>query len=312
VVTDGSRSAVVGPLGSAEAAERFYDPELLRTFLAVAQALSFTQAAARLGLRQPTVSQQIRKLETAVGRELFIRDTRRVALTADGDALAGFARTILAAHAQAVSYFTGSGLAGRLRLGVTDDLALTQVPRILRDFRQSYPRIDLELTVLQSVSLQRRVGSGHLDVAFVKSPAGPLDPNGRLVRRDRLVWTSIAGTRLEADRPVPLVVYQAPSPSRSLAVDALDRLGRSYRVTCTVRGVNGVIAAVRAGLGVTVMARTLMPGNFVELPPAAGLPELGEMDLVLLRNPRARSEAVEALIAAVLASAPPSGGVAST
>jgi DNA-binding transcriptional LysR family regulator len=306
----------MGSIGSAEAAERFYDPELLRTFLAVAQALSFTQAAARLGLRQPTVSQQIRKLETAVGRELFVRDTRRVALTADGDALAGFARAgfaraILAAHAQAVSYFTGSGLAGRLRLGVTDDLALTQVPRILRDFRQSYPRIDLELTVLQSVSLQRRVGSGHLDVAFVKSPAGPLDPNGRLVRRDRLVWTSIAGTRLEPDRPVPLVVYQAPSPSRSLAVDALDRLGRSHRVTCTVRGVNGVIAAVRAGLGVTVMARTLMPGDFVELPPAAGLPELGEMDLVLLRNPRARSEAVEALIAAVLASAPPSGGVAS-
>jgi DNA-binding transcriptional LysR family regulator len=114
-----------------ESAERFYDPALLQTFLAVAQSLSFTRAAEALGLRQPTVSQQIRKLETTIGRPLFVRDTRRVALTADGEALAGFARSILAANEQAIGFFTGSGIFGRLRLGVTDDIALTQVPRIL-------------------------------------------------------------------------------------------------------------------------------------------------------------------------------------
>jgi DNA-binding transcriptional LysR family regulator len=71
-----------------------YDPDQLRTFLAVAQSLSFTQAAERLGIRQPTVSQHVRKLELAVGRPLFVRDTRTVTLTADGEAMAGFARTI--------------------------------------------------------------------------------------------------------------------------------------------------------------------------------------------------------------------------
>jgi DNA-binding transcriptional LysR family regulator len=288
-----------------ERTERFYDPEQLRTFLAVAQSLSFTQAAARLGIRQPTVSQQIRRLEDAVGRDLFIRDTRSVALTADGEALAGFARSILAAHEQAVGYFTGSGLAGRLRLGVTDDLALTQVPRILREFRQLYPRIELELTVSQSGMLQRRVESGHLDLAFVKSLAGPLAPRGALVRRDRLVWAAIAGTRLEPGQPVRLVVYQAPSESRSLAVQALESAGRSYRISCTVRGVNGIIAAVRAGLGIAVVARSLLPGDFVELPAADALPELGEMDLVLVRSARAASEAVQALTEAILASGRP-------
>jgi DNA-binding transcriptional LysR family regulator len=287
---------------------RAYDPDLLRTFLAVAQSLSFTQAAHRLGLRQPTVSQQVRKLEDAVGRMLFVRDTRSVALTADGEAMAGFARSILAAHDQAVGYFTGSGLAGRLRFGVTDDIALTQVPRILRDFRQLYPRIDLELTVAQSASLHRRVESGHLDVAFVKNPAGPLDPRGRLVRRDRLVWAAVAGTAVDRDRPVPLVVYQAPSASRSLAVQALERDGRSYRVTCTVRGVNGVIAAVRAGLGIAAVARSLFPGDFVELPDSTGLPEIGEMDLVLLRHAPSASGPVEALTSAILASGNPIGG----
>jgi DNA-binding transcriptional LysR family regulator len=280
-----------------------YDPELLRTFLAVAQSLSFTQAAQALGIGQPTVSQHVRKLEAAVGRSLFVRDTRSVTLTADGESMAGFARSILAAHEQAVGYFTGSGLSGRLRFGVTDDLALTPVPRILRDFRQLYPRIDLELTVSQSGTLRRRVESGHLDVAFVKQTPG--DGFGRLVRRDRLVWTGIAGTRIEPDRPVPLVVYQAPSISRSLGVQALERAGIAHRVTCTVRGLVGVVAATRAGLGLAVFARSLVPEDLVELPATTGLPDLGEIDLVLLTNPRAATEAAEALTAAILASGHP-------
>jgi DNA-binding transcriptional LysR family regulator len=283
-----------------------YDPELLRTFLAVAQSLSFTRAAASLGLSQPTVSQHVRKLEQSVGRPLFVRDTRSVTLTADGEAMAGFARSILAAHEQAVGYFTGSGLSGRLRFGVTDDLALTPVPSILREFRELYPRIDLELTVSQSGALQRRVESGHLDIAFVKQAPG--DARGRLVRRDRLVWAAAPGTKLEPGRRIGLVVYQAPSISRSLGVQALERAGLPYRVTCTVRGVLGVVAAARAGLGVAIFARSLVPDGLVELPATAGLPNVGEIDLVLLTNPRSATKPAEALTAAILASGQPARG----
>ncbi len=284
-----------------------YDPQLLRTFLAVAQSLSFTQAAATLGIRQPTVSQHIRKLEQAVGRPMFIRDTRTVTLTADGEAMAGFARSILAAYEPAVGYFTGSGLSGRLRSGVTDDLALTSVPRILRDFRQTYPRIALELTVSQSATLQRRVESGHLDVAFVKDTAG--GRRGRLVRRDKLVWAAVARSKGGHDRPVPLVMYHHPSLSRSRAAQALHDAGISYRVTCTVRDVNGLLAAVRAELGIAIFARSLVPDDFAEVPLAAGLPELGEIDLVLLTNPRSTAGPVNALTAAILASAHPVRGM---
>ena len=283
-----------------------YEPELLRTFLAVAQSLSFTRAAQTLGIRQPTVSQHVRRLEDSVGRPLFLRDTRRVALTSDGEAMAGFARDILAAQERAVGYFTGSHLAGRLRFGVTDDLALTPLPRILRDFRQLYPRIDLELAVLQNDSLLRRIESGHLDVAFVKRSAGtPTLAKGQLVRRDQLVWAGVDSLRLDPDQPVPLVVYQAPSLSRAVSVQALEKQGRRSRITCTVRGVNGVLAAVRAGLGITVMARTLMPSDLIELPAASGLPKLPHLDLVLLTNRHAPAEAATALTSAILASGAP-------
>jgi DNA-binding transcriptional LysR family regulator len=204
---------------------------------------------------------------------------------------------------QAVAYFTGSGLSGPLRFGVTDDLALTPVPRILHDFRQLYPRIDLELTVSQSGPLQRRVESGPLDVAFVKQAAG--EGRGQLVRRDRLIWAAAPGTKLDSGRRVALVLHQGPSISRSLGLQALERAGLPYRVTCTVRGVLGVVAAARAGLGVAIFARSLVPDDLIELPASAGLPDVGAIDLVLLTSPRSATEPAEALTAAILASGHP-------
>jgi len=283
-----------------------FDPEQLRSFLAVAQSLSFTQAAERLGIGQPTVSQHVRKLEATAGRPLLLRDTRSVSLTSDGEAMAGFAREILAAQELALGYFTGSGLRGRLRFGTTDDLALTPLPRILRQFRQLYPRIDLELTVAQNEVLRRRIDSGHLDVAFVKQGADePERPDSTLVRRDRLVWGAAEGQRLDPAQPVPLVVYQNPSLSRSIGVRALEQAGRTSRITCTVRGVNGIIAAVRAGLGLAVFARTLMPGDLVEPGASARLPVLPHIDLVLLTGPRAVVESAAALRTAILSSGAP-------
>ena len=104
-----------------------YDPSQLRTFLAVAQTLSFTQAARRLGLRQSTVSQHVRRLEDTAGRQLFTRDTHSVELTEDGEAMLGFARRILEVHEQAAAFFTGTRLRGRLRFGASEDFVLTRL-----------------------------------------------------------------------------------------------------------------------------------------------------------------------------------------
>jgi DNA-binding transcriptional LysR family regulator len=110
---------------------------------------------------------------------------------------------------------------------------------------------------------------------------------------------------VQPDAPVPLVVYQAPSITRSLGVQALERAGRPYRLSCTVRGVLGVLAAARAGLGLAIFARSLIPEDLVELPPTAGLPNLGEINLVLLTRAGAASEAADALSGAILASGHP-------
>ncbi|CAL2069836.1 MULTISPECIES: LysR substrate-binding domain-containing protein [Streptomyces] len=278
-----------------------YDPTQLRTFLAVAQTLSFTQAARRLALRQSTVSQHVRRLEDAAGRPLFVRDTHSVELTEDGEAMLGFARRILQVHEQATAFFTGTRVRGRLRFGASEDFVLTRLPEILAGFRHDHPEVDLELTVELSGILHERLAAGKLDLVLAKRR--PEDPRGALVWRDDLVWIGAERLRLDAERPVPLIVYPPPGITRARALEALERQGRDWRIVCTSGSLNGLIAAARAGLGVMAHSRRLIPPGLFRLPERAGLPELGKVDFVLAhgRHRPGTQEAADALAAAVLA-----------
>jgi DNA-binding transcriptional LysR family regulator len=279
-----------------------YDPAQLRTFLTVAQTLSFTQAARRLGLRQSTVSQHVRRLEDATGRPLFTRDTHSVDLTEDGEAMLGFAGTILAAHERASAFFTGTRLRGRLRVGVSEDFVLTRLPEILKTFRAENPEVELELTVELSGILHQRLAAGRLDLVLAKRRTG--DRHGDLVWRSALSWIGAPRLRVDPDRPVPLILFPAPGITRERALTALERAGRSWRVACTSSSLSGLIAAARAGLGVMAHTRGLIPPELAPLTARAGLPELGDVDFVLLRPADARPsparDAADALAKAIL------------
>jgi DNA-binding transcriptional LysR family regulator len=160
--------------------------------------------------------------------------------------------------------------------------------------------VDLELTVELSGTLHEQLAAGKLDLVLAKRR--PEDPRGELVRHDRLVWIGAERLRLEPDRPVPLIVYPPPGITRALALEALERQGRSWRIACTSGSLNGLIAAARAGLGVMAHSRGLIPPGLVRVPERAGLPELGEVDFVLLhgRRRRAAQGAADALAAAIL------------
>src|SRR5215469_996531 len=162
------------------------DPILLESFLAVAQARNFSQAGRRLGLRQSTVSQHIRKLEGEARRRLFVRDTHSVVATPDGEAMEGFARSILEANERARRYFAGTQLRGRLRFGASEDFVSSRLPEILADFVRLHPLVDLELTVDLSASLYQMMEAGAIDLVLCKRRAG--DDRGRLVWRDHLIW----------------------------------------------------------------------------------------------------------------------------
>ncbi|MFJ2607032.1 LysR substrate-binding domain-containing protein [Streptomyces sp. NPDC087425] len=278
-----------------------YDPSQLRTFLAVSQTLSFTRAARRLGLRQSTVSQHVRRLEDATGRQLFSRDTHSVELTEDGEAMLAFARRILEVHEQATAFFTGTRLRGRLRFGASEDFVLTRLPEILEGFRNDHPEVDLELTVELSGTLHEQLAAGKFDLVLAKRR--PEDPRGELVRHDELVWIGAERLRLDPERPLPLIVYPPPGISRALALEALERQGRAWRIACTSGSLNGLIAAARAGLGVMAHSRGLIPPGLVRVPDRFALPELGRVDFVVVhgrRRPTTAHGPADALATAIL------------
>ncbi|MCV7161749.1 LysR substrate-binding domain-containing protein [Mycolicibacterium brisbanense] len=273
-----------------------FDPELLRTFLAVERAGGFTAAGRVLGLRQSTVSGHIARLEQAVGRELIRRDTRNLALTADGAAMVGFARRILDAQAQADRYFSESRLTGFIRLGASDDLVARELPDVLVEFQRSYPGVDLELVVGLSENLKIRMAAGELDMMVAKRLPG--DRHGRLLWRDRLVWAGRPGLSDIAD-PVPVVTYPTPSLTRRVALRALERERRAWRIACVSDSQLGLQAAALAGLGIVPHAETLLPTGLFPVDDDR-LPDLGELEFVLLRRRTEPSEPEQALYDAIV------------
>jgi DNA-binding transcriptional LysR family regulator len=258
---------------------RMLDPVQLESFLAVARTRSFTEAGRRLGLRQSTVSQHISKLEQASGRRLFVRDTHSVVPTADGEAMTGFAQSILEANARARDYFAGSQVRGRVRFGTSEDFVTSRLPELLREFVRRHALVDLELTVGLSATLYEQLDAGDLDVVLAKRRAA--DTRGRLVWRDRLSWIGAPGVRVDPAQPVPLILYTPPSITRSIALEALERAGRAWRIVCTSGSLSGLRAAALAGLGITLHAQGLMPDGLLEVPAAARLPAAGDVEFVV-------------------------------
>jgi DNA-binding transcriptional LysR family regulator len=276
------------------------DPLLLQTFLAVAETRSFTQAAQRLGLRQSTVSQHIRKLEQEAARRLFVRDTHSVTMTADGEAMIEFARNILAANQRAERYFAGSQLRGRLRFGASEDFVASRLPEVLREFVRTHPLVDFELTVGLSGELDQKLGRGELDLVCGKRPPG--EEGGRLIWRDRLVWVSGDSQPFDPSAQAPLILYPPPSITREIALAALERCGRAWRIVCTSGSLSGLRAAALAGLGVTVVAAGLIPPGLVEIGSGLGLPDLGTVEFVLHGSGRVINGPAAELANAILAS----------
>ncbi len=264
----------------------------LRSFVAVEQMGSFTLAAERLGLGQSTVSQHIQRLESAVGRRLLARDTHKVVLTTDGEALLSHARAMLAIEAQVQSQFKGQNLRGNLRLGVSEDFVTSQLPAVLEDFVRSHPSVDLELTVALSGTLYEMQDNGEIDLVLAKRRLG--DARGRLVYREPLVWLARDPDHVLSGGPLPLIAFPPPSVTRSIALEALGRSQIAWRIVCTCGSLSGLTAAARAGMGVLVQPRSMAPSGLKEIG-RDRLPILEDVEFVLVPRKGADQTLVSAL-----------------
>lgn len=270
-----------------------FDLDLLRAFVAVAESGGFSRAAHRLGRSQSTVSLQIKRLETVLGRTVLARvggSHKDAHLTPDGEILLRYARDILALCDEAHARLGEASIAGTVRLGTPEDFATTHLPDVLAEFAITHPRVALEVTCDFTVNLLDGFAKGRYDlVLFKREPqkAPAQAPDGGVgVWREVLIW--VAGTALPVsiEDELPLVLAPAPDVYRRRAIAALEAGGWRWRVAYTSQSLAGLQAAVRAGLGVTVLPREMATPGLVTLDEKqSGLPHLPDTEIVLFRAP---------------------------
>ncbi|WP_458365552.1 LysR family transcriptional regulator [Burkholderia pseudomallei] len=274
-------------------------PELLRSFVAVAQTGSFTAASERVSLSQSTVSQHIRCLEELLDRPLFERDTRNVRLAPSGEALFRYAVRILALMDEAVASVCGPPLSGKVRLGLSEDFALTHLTAALASFVQRNPEVELEIATGLSGDLFDALDAGRHDLVFAKRIAG--SRRGRVIRTEPLYWCAGPASPLTGREPVlPLALHPQPSVSRQRVLETLDAIGRPYRIAVASTSIAVLRAAASAGLGISAFAGYVIPHGLAKL--EAGLPPLGELEYVIDRPANASRPAL-ALEATLVAAA---------
>ena len=260
---------------------RNLDIDLLRAFVSVADLGSFTRAAEALLRRQSTLSLQVKRLEDGLGRRLLDRSARRVRLTPAGEALLGEARHMLELNDRLLATLDQPVLEGRVRLGTPEDFATTHLPQVLARFAETYPAVQLEVTCDLTLTLLGRFRHGDFDLVLLKREPERSD-RGVRVWREPLVWVASERLAIERDRPLPLVVSPPPCVYRKRAVDALDRSKRRWRVAYSCASLAGQHAAVRAGLGVTVLPKDMVPPGLVAVERRSLLPDLHDTEIALL------------------------------
>jgi DNA-binding transcriptional LysR family regulator len=259
------------------------DLDLLRTFVTVAETGSLTRAGERLLISQPTVSLQLKRLEDGLGRRLMERSARGIALTADGETLLSYARRILGLAEEALGRISEPVVTGLVRLGTPEDFATTHLSGVLSRFAQSHPNVALEVTTDLTLNLIERFSAGEFDLVLIKrEPLGPTD--GVRVWREPLVWAAIRPDAFtSASGTLPLVVSPHPCVYRKRATKALDAAGMSWRVAYTSTSLAGAQAAVRAGLGITVLPKEMVPSDFYIIDTGEGAPDLHDTEIALMQ-----------------------------
>lgn len=252
------------------------DIDLLRTFLAIAETRSFSKAAERVFRTPSAVSMQMKKLEEMLGTSVFMRDSRSVSLTEDGELLLGYARRILALSNEMMARFVMPDMEGTVRLGAPDDYGSRIMPQLLRRFAETHPNVAVNVVIDTSDRLIPMFDAGELDVmVYTCQNRGADEPGAVVVLEEDLVWAGVKGGCAWERDPLPLSMWEKGCAWRQQAVDGLAELGRSYRTAYLSSHTLAQRAAIASDLAVAPFPVSFIEPPLVALGEKEGLPPLG-------------------------------------
>ncbi len=263
----------------------------LRSFLAVYDSGSVTTAADQIGRSQPAVSLQIKKLEEILETSLFRRVKKRLIPSLEGEKLCARARQIIAINDEIVGEYRKPELQGNVCLGIPSEFAITLIPAILGRFNAAYPHVALEIVSDLSRNLIQMQQQNKYDLILtLHHQSSKVKKN--VISSDRLVWVGSQSHQVDKSREIPLILAKEGCIYREKVFFHLNKIMRPWRIVHTNPDLSGIKSAIEAGLGITALAKSTVPGSLKILEENEHLPPLGYVDICLLGRAGRRTEAV--------------------
>ncbi|MGQ4880598.1 LysR family transcriptional regulator [Billgrantia sp. LNSP4103-1] len=259
----------------------------MRTFVTIKDLGGFTSAGELLGRSQPAISLQVKKLEEILGTKIFLRGSS-LELTEDGEYLYEAARQMLEINDQIIAKVRGDNISGKVRLGIPNDFELAFLPKALRNLSRVYPNIFVEVDCEISKLILQRYQKGHYDIALaMEHNKEDEDRDPRDYRLESLEWVYKDSRLINGyDEPIPLIAYPLGCVYRSLMEEALQSQRHPFRFMYTSTSLLGIFSAVEEGLGITAMARSVIPEHLKHTASSTHLPELGKVCIGLYYKER--------------------------
>lgn len=269
------------------------DIDALRALQAVVACGGVTRAADSLALSQSAVSHKIKRLEQSIDTALLNRRPGGSMLTEAGERLYLYANRILAMHDEALAALSKSALSGKIRLGITEDTTSDGLAAILGRFSRLFPAVAVRTHVAQSLVLQKQLTEGRIDLGVMQIFASEVRADDILLYRDELCWVKAVDFELPETPPIPFLSYDDDCFYKHWMLEEGSTGGHRFETILQCFSRSGIVAALEAGLGVTILnkrhvsaAMEIIETGFVPPPDIA---------YVVRRSKKSKSNAVSAL-----------------
>jgi DNA-binding transcriptional LysR family regulator len=259
------------------------DALTLKMFIATAETGSFTKAANKVFRTQSALSQRIAQLELSIGKQLIVRD-KKLLLTNEGEIFLKYAKEMVRLEREMFEYFKAPEIAGEVKFGLPEDFVAVFMQNILQDFTEIHPFVAVNVECDLTLNLFERFKQGEFDLVLVKMKSlDDLKTHSFDIWTEKLVWVGPSNFFLSSDKAIPLVLSPKPCVYRSTTTKALDEQSLPWRIAFSSQSYAGKIAAIKSGLGITVLPKNMIPDE-LSIINSSLLPDLPDTHVSMLKR----------------------------
>src|SRR5882672_9730100 len=263
--------------------------DLIRCFLTVVESGGFTQASTRLHVTQSGITLKIKRLEEQLKCRLFRRTVKPLELSHEGEIVLGYARRLLDLNQEMVERVAKPKKDVALRLGIVDHFGPQLLPMWLAEFRETFPNVKILSDIGVTHELLKDLEADKFDIVIASAGYTAMGEyklaasiQETLLQKETMLWVQAENSKIDPKGdPLPLVMFGPKCRFRPIALEALQKAGRTYEIVFVGGNLESIQTGVEADLGLSVLSPLSLAKNIMVLGSDSGLPALPTADLAI-------------------------------